>query len=185
MSSEISKILRQSHFSRDMIHVLVTGLPGAGKTGILRHLVSEDLTINSSTPGFVVEYGVEGNFSFRSFTVSGASTEFANKSRHFYSGLSGIIFAVDASDRDRVGGAADQLQAVLANSDIAVPVPVPVLVFITKGDINGALSENEIVGKLGLRGLRDRGWYNQSCDARSGEGIYKGVDWLVERIKRG
>lgn len=181
MSSEISKILRQAHFPRGMINILVTGLSGAGKTGILRHLVSEDLTVISSVPGFIVESGEEGNVLFRSFTVSGANAEFANESRHFYGDLTAIIFAVDASDRDRVGGAADQLQAVLANSDIAVPVPV--LVFVTKGDINGALSENEIVGKIGLHGVRGRAWYIQSCDARSGEGIYEGVEWLVKFIK--
>lgn len=182
MSSEISKILRQAHFPRDRINILVTGLSGAGKTGILRHLVSEDLIVISSVLGFIVEEGEESNVSFRSFTVSGTNTDFANRSRHFYDRLSGIIFAVDASDRDRVGGAADQLQAVLANSYIAVPELVPVLVFVTKGDINGALSKNEIVGKIGLRGLRGRAWYIQSCDARSGEGIYEGVEWLVQNI---
>jgi GTPase SAR1 family protein len=56
------------------------------------------------------------------------------------------------------------------------------LVFANKQDLPNAMSAAEITDKLGLHALRQRQWYIQSTCATSGEGLYEGLDWCVDRI---
>ena len=41
----------------------------------------------------------------------------------------------------------------------------------------------EVTDKLGLHSLRNRSWYIQATCATSGDGLYKGLDWLSNTFK--
>ena len=59
-----------------------------------------------------------------------------------------------------------------------------ILVFANKQDLPNAMNAAEITDKLGLRALRQRNWYIQSCCATSGEGLYEGLDWLSATLTK-
>lgn len=56
------------------------------------------------------------------------------------------------------------------------------LVFANKQDLPKAMNLNELTEKLNLNELRKRDWYAQACCAKSGEGLYQGLDWLSNYI---
>lgn len=56
------------------------------------------------------------------------------------------------------------------------------LVFANKKDLPNAMNTVELTEKLGLPGLRSRGWFIQPTCATTGEGLYEGLDWLSNNI---
>lgn len=63
----------------------------------------------------------------------------------------------------------------------------PLLVFANKQDLEGALSEEEIVKGLGLgveEDLGTRQWRVQGACAREGHGLWEGLNWLVRACKK-
>lgn len=42
----------------------------------------------------------------------------------------------------------------------------------------------EITDKLGLHTLRNRSWYVQATCATTGAGLYEGLDWLAQQLKK-
>ncbi|CAJ0873948.1 16839_t:CDS:2, partial [Entrophospora sp. SA101] len=54
------------------------------------------------------------------------------------------------------------------------------LVFANKQDLPNAMNAAEITDKLGLHSLRQRHWYIQATCATSGDGLYEGLEWLID-----
>lgn len=51
-------------------------------------------------------------------------------------------------------------------------------------DLPNAMNAAEITDKLGLHALRNRQWYIQATCATSGDGLYEGLDWLSNALKK-
>ena len=51
-------------------------------------------------------------------------------------------------------------------------------------DLPNAMNAAEITDKLGLHSLRNRSWYIQATCATSGDGLYEGLDWLSNELKK-
>jgi len=58
------------------------------------------------------------------------------------------------------------------------------LVFANKQDLPNAMSAAEITDKLGLHSIRQRDWYIQATCATSGDGLYEGLEWLSQNLKK-
>ena len=74
------------------------------------------------------------------------------------------------------------------------------LVFANKQDLPNAMNAAEITDKLGLHSLRQRAWvrflrtldsaatnslqYIQSTCATSGDGLYEGLEWLSNSLRK-
>ena len=58
------------------------------------------------------------------------------------------------------------------------------LVFANKQDLPNAMSVNDVTEKLGLNSLKNRKWYIQGCCATTGDGLYEGLDWLSNALKK-
>lgn len=58
------------------------------------------------------------------------------------------------------------------------------MIFANKQDLAGALSEEEIVEALGLKGekFKTRHWSIVACSAVTGEGLLVGMDWMTDDI---
>ena len=56
------------------------------------------------------------------------------------------------------------------------------LVYANKQDLPKAMSTTEMTEKLGLTKLRDRQWYIQATCATTGDGLYEGLDWLINSL---
>jgi len=60
---------------------------------------------------------------------------------------------------------------------------VPVMVFANKSDLLNALSADEVAEELNLHMIRDRVWQIQACSAKTGEGLNKGMEWVVKQLQ--
>ena len=93
----------------------------------------------------------------------------------------GIIFVVDSNDRDRINEARDELQRMLNEDELRNAI---LLVFANKQDLPNAMQAAEITDKLGLQNLRQREWYIQATCATTGDGLYEGLEWLSNTLKK-
>ena len=91
-----------------------------------------------------------------------------------------MIYVIDSSDRERVATARDELHSLLRGPSLA---SASVLVFANKQDMPNAMSANELSEKMGLGRLTQPNWYIQPCCAKTGEGLYEGLDWLSHTLR--
>ncbi|KAH3902693.1 ADP-ribosylation factor [Saccharomycodes ludwigii] len=162
------------------MRILMVGLDGAGKTTVLYKLKLGEVVTTIPTIGFNVETVEYKNISFTVWDVGGQ-----NKIRplwkHYYRNTEGIIFVVDSNDRARIGEAREVLQRMLNEDELRDAV---LLVFANKQDLPEAMSAAEVTEKLGLHSIRQRQWYIQATCATSGEGLYEGLEWLSNTLKK-
>lgn len=59
-----------------------------------------------------------------------------------------------------------------------------ILVFANKQDLGKAMSPAEVTEKLGLHRMRDRNWYVHPSNALTGEGLFEGLNWLVQNVNQ-
>ena len=70
--------------------------------------------------------------------------------KDYFPAVDGIVFLIDALDRNRFEEARTELQSLLQDEQIA---SAPVLILGNKIDVRGAASEDEIRHVFGLHGL--------------------------------
>ncbi|KAF3790752.1 ADP-ribosylation factor [Nymphaea thermarum] len=90
------------------------------------------------------------------------------------------IYVVDSLDRERIGKAKAEFQAIISDPFMLNSV---ILVFANKQDMRGAMTPMEVCEGLGLRDLRNRRWHIQGTCAIKGDGLYEGLDWLASTLK--
>ncbi|TPX31954.1 hypothetical protein SeMB42_g07678 [Synchytrium endobioticum] len=179
MGLSISKLLAGLWGKKEM-RILMVGLDAAGKTTILYKLKLGEIVTTIPTIGFNVETVEYKNISFTVWDVGGQD-KIRPLWRHYFQNTQGIIFVVDSNDRDRIGEARDELQRMLNEDELRDAL---LLVFANKQDLPNAMNAAEITDKLGLHSLRQRHWYIQATCATSGDGLYEGLDWMANNLKR-
>ena len=90
------------------------------------------------TVGLNVEQISYRGLSLTMWDVSGQATRLW---KHYFDKINAIIFVVDASDRERIQKAQEELHRVISDEELA---GAPVLVFANKQDLPGAMTEEEI-----------------------------------------
>jgi ADP-ribosylation factor protein 1 len=179
MGLSISKLLNGLWGKKEM-RILMVGLDAAGKTTILYKLKLGEIVTTIPTIGFNVETVEYKNISFTVWDVGGQD-KIRPLWRHYYQNTQGIIYVVDSNDRDRVQEARDELQRMLNEDELRDAL---LLVFANKQDLPNAMSAAEITDKLGLHSIRQRDWYIQATCATSGDGLYEGLEWLSQNLKK-
>eukprot|EP00667_Euglena_gracilis_P023158 EG_transcript_26047 len=132
------------------------------------------------TIGFNVETVAYKNIKFTMWDVGGQD-RLRPLWRHYYDGCEGIIFVVDSNDRERIALARDELQKLMGEDLLRNAC---LLVLANKQDLPHSMSCSEMVDKLSLHALHNRPWYIQGTCATSGEGLYEGLDWLADHLKK-
>ncbi|KAI9819660.1 MAG: hypothetical protein M1826_001121 [Phylliscum demangeonii] len=156
------------------MRILMVGLDAAGKTTILYKLKLGEIVTTIPTLGFNVETVEYKNIQFTVWDVGGLDT-IRPLWRHDFQNTQGIIFVVDSNDRDRITPEArDELQRMLNGNKLK---NAALLVFANKQDL-------PITDALGLHSLQQRSWFIQSACATSGDGLYEGLDWLSNALKK-
>ncbi|KAG9327462.1 hypothetical protein KVV02_000411 [Mortierella alpina] len=179
MGLSISKLL-SGLFGKKEMRILMVGLDAAGKTTILYKLKLGEIVTTIPTIGFNVETVEYKNISFTVWDVGGQD-KIRPLWRHYFQNTQGIIFVVDSNDRDRINEARDELLRMLNEDELREAL---LLVFANKQDLPNAMNAAEITDKLGLHSLRQRQWYIQAACATSGDGLYEGLEWLSNNLKR-
>ncbi|OVA18461.1 Small GTPase superfamily [Macleaya cordata] len=96
------------------------------------------------------------------------------------SGSGSWIYVVDSLDRERIGKAKAEFQAIIKDPFMLNSV---ILVFANKQDMKGAMTPMEVCEGLGLYDLKNRKWHIQGTCALRGDGLYEGLDWLAGTLK--
>jgi len=168
--------------------ILMVGLDAAGKTTILYKLKLGEVVTTIPTIGFNVETVEYKNIKFTVWDVGGQD-KIRPLWRHYYQNTDGIIFVVDSNDKERLANdssgpnssAKEELNHMLSEDELRNAV---LLVFANKQDLPHAMSINEMTNLLGLNQIKNRQWYIQATCATSGDGLYEGLDWLAEELKK-
>lgn len=118
-----------------------------------------------------------------SFTVwdIGGQDKIRRLWKHYYTGTDALIFVVDSNDRERFETASLELYRLLSEDELRDTV---VLVLANKQDLPYAASASEVADKLNLHSVRGHQWYIQPCSARTGDGLYEGLDWLSATLAK-
>eukprot|EP01064_Diplonema_japonicum_P003447 TRINITY_DN1221_c1_g1_i5.p1 TRINITY_DN1221_c1_g1~~TRINITY_DN1221_c1_g1_i5.p1 ORF type:complete len:184 (+),score=64.26 TRINITY_DN1221_c1_g1_i5:1070-1621(+) len=179
MGASVGKLFA-SLFPSQNVKLLMVGLDASGKTTILYKLKLGDLVTSIPTIGFNVETVEYKNLKFTMWDIGGQD-KLRPLWRHYFSGSDGIIFVIDSNDKDRIKIAADELRKLTSDEDLN---DAHLLVFANKQDLPNAMTTAEITDKLGLHSLRGREWYIQGACAATGEGLYEGLDWLANSLRK-
>lgn len=178
--------LFESLFAKKKATILMVGLDAAGKTTILVKLKLNEVPETVPTLGFNVETVEYRSVVFHLWDVGGQE-RLRSLWRYYYEGATAIIFVIDSHDRDRLGVAKQELEVLLSDPTLVNAV---LLVLCNKQDLPGCLSPGEILSGLGFRDQQNglgrllgrRPWYLQGCCARTGEGLFEGLDWLCDHL---
>ncbi|ELV12368.1 ADP-ribosylation factor 1 [Tupaia chinensis] len=156
----------------------MVSLDAAGKTTILYKLKLGEIVTTISTIDFSVETVEYKNISFTVWDVR-SQDEILPLWCHYFQNTQGLIFVVGSNDRVCVNEAREELMRMLAEDELRGAV---LLVFANKQDLPNAMSAAKITDKLGLHSLCHKNWYIQATCATSGDGLYKGLDWLSNQL---
>eukprot|EP00854_Cymbomonas_tetramitiformis_P014793 gene14793-17484_t len=177
--SSIGTLLKSFKKVRGKCRILILGLDAAGKTTILYKLKLGEVVTTIPTIGFNVETVEYKNLNITAWDVGGKD-EIRPPWRHYYQNTKALIYVVDSSDRDRVEDCKEELHKILNEDELT---DAAILVYANKTDLPNAMNAAEVTDQLGLHSLRFRQWYVQESCARTGAGLYEGLDWLLPVLK--
>jgi len=172
-------------FGAEERSILLLGLDAAGKTTVLDRLALGERRATIPTIGFNVEKVQYKSLSFTCWDMGGQQ-KIRRLWNRYYEGIDGIIFVVDASDRDRLQEAAAELKGLCGQPQLQ---RAPVLILSNKHDLPHALSTAKVLEELqrsvpGLS-LSSREWYVQPTVATEGKGLDGGLNWLCRALLKG
>jgi len=181
MGDLLSKVVEKlaSPFSSSKpTRILLLGLDGAGKTTIVYKLKLNKYLNTVPTIGFNVE-----NVKYKGLQMTiwdiGGQQKIKKLWKHYYSDTDALIFVIDSCDEDRLDMAKEDFHHVLSREELR---DVPILVFANKQDIR-RITPEEMMTRLELDKIQ-QSWKIQGTCAPSGEGLYEGLDWLSEELKK-
>jgi len=160
-------------FGKNPLRFVMVGLDNAGKTSILYQLKLKEMGDLIPVVGFAVETIQYKNFVLTVCSLGGEKIK--PLWRHYYENSEGVIFVIDAQDRETIGVAAQQLHEF--SSGVA-EYNFPLLIFANKQDCEGAMSLEEIQKALHPEDLKVKHRHIQPCSAKTGEGLDEGLEWL-------
>ncbi|UJR33326.1 hypothetical protein I4U23_020776 [Adineta vaga] len=160
--------------------ILMLGLDGAGKTTILYKVKLNETVQTIPTIGFNVETvtpapGV-------TFTVWDIAGQYRIRAlyRNYFENSEGLLFVVDASDRERIEEARDELFNIITYESMS---SVPFVVIANKSDLSMAIPITELIQQLNLHSISRQRWYIQSACAITGDGLVEAMQQLSKMIK--
>lgn len=165
--------------------ILLLGLDGGGKTTILYSLKLGECITTIPTIGFNVERVEYGGLDMSMWDVGGQA-KIRRLWRHYYENSNALIFVVDSNDGARIEDAAQEFHAILEAPEVQRSL-THVLVYANKQDLPHSMDTMTVMKKLGLaehRNLHRLHWHVQGCCATSGSGIYEGLDWLAQSLRK-
>eukprot|EP01122_Echinamoeba_exundans_P015923 TRINITY_DN790_c0_g1_i1.p1 TRINITY_DN790_c0_g1~~TRINITY_DN790_c0_g1_i1.p1 ORF type:complete len:225 (-),score=39.56 TRINITY_DN790_c0_g1_i1:58-732(-) len=180
MGSSVSRVFQSVLGRKRDIKLMMVGLDSSGKTTMLYKMKLGEIITTIPTIGMNVESVFYKNINLTAIDVGGRGM-IRPLMRHYYQSTNGIIFCVDANDRERIEEAAIELEKMLREDELR---GVPVLIFANKQDLPNVMPLAEFTDKMSLHKVRDRQWHVQPSSFPSGDGLLEGLDWLSNTIAK-
>ncbi|KAK3128744.1 hypothetical protein QOZ80_6BG0465810 [Eleusine coracana subsp. coracana] len=178
MGQSLMKLFFDNSCRRE-VKVVMLGLDAAGKTTILYRLHIGEVLSSVPTIGFNVEEVEYKNVAFTVWDVGGQD-KLRPLWRQYLSNSDALIYVVDSMDRDRIGVAREEFQAIINDPLMLNSV---ILVLANKQDQREAMSPSEVGQRLGLYDLKNRTSRVVGACALTGNGLREGMGWLAETLK--
>ena len=134
----------------------------------------------SPTIGSNVEEVVWKNIHFLMWDIGGQEN-LRTSWNSYYSNTHYVIMVIDSTDRERLSITKEELYKMLNHEDLR---KTAVLVYANKQDVKGSMSSAEISQHLNLTSIKDHPWHIQACCALTGEGLYQGLEWITNQLRR-
>jgi ADP-ribosylation factor-like protein 6 len=165
--------------------VICVGLDNSGKSTILSHLSPSPYSQILPTSGMQLETFQKFHVDWKVWDCSGTGPS-RTLWPLFYQHVTGIVFVVDASDRERVSCVKDELDAVLLSPDFRRR-KMSLLILFNKMDLDDEIATvAELETVLGLSQLksahRNVDMHAQACSGIKGSGIEEGFRWLADSL---
>eukprot|EP00752_Nemacystus_decipiens_P001808 g1746.t1 len=173
-------ILKKVKQKEKEVRLLILGLDNAGKTTIVKKFNGDDINAIEPTLGFNIKTLEYKGYKLNVWDVGGQQT-IRSYWRNYFEQTDGLIWVVDSADRGRLQDCKRELHDLLGQEKLA---GASLLVFANKQDLSGALGAAQIAETLGLESKQfaTRHWSIVGCSAVTGEGLAKGIDWMVGDI---
>ncbi|CAD8085120.1 unnamed protein product [Paramecium primaurelia] len=147
------------------LKIVIIGLEGSGKTAILQYLRNGKFTETQPTIGLNVETIQYKSRFYLIFDVGGKVRTLWS---HYYENLDGLVFVVDSTNQEKQQ---EILQELKKLSD-DVKTKIVLLIYLNKSDL-----PNSQFMELGVDIQQSNSdVIMQRCSAKSGEGIWEGID---------
>eukprot|EP01094_Clydonella_sp_ATCC50884_P022537 TRINITY_DN5210_c0_g1_i1.p1 TRINITY_DN5210_c0_g1~~TRINITY_DN5210_c0_g1_i1.p1 ORF type:complete len:188 (-),score=56.39 TRINITY_DN5210_c0_g1_i1:257-820(-) len=172
-------IIRKIQQRERELRLLVLGLDSAGKTTCVKRFNGDDVNTISPTLGFNIITLFYKSYKLNFFDVGGQRS-LRTYWRNYFEQTDGLIWVVDCTDRERMEDCRRELHALLLEEKLS---GASLLILANKQDVHNALSPEEVSDVLGLADMEmSRHFEVVGCSAISGEGLARGIDWLVGDI---
>lgn len=180
MASQIRSMLKKL-FGSPEYRLLVLGFDASGKTTILYKLKLNDFIQTIPTIGFNVETITYNKTMLTMWDVGGCD-KIRPLLRHYFENTKGIIFVIDAQENgsERQLEVKEELWRIFGEDSL---INVPVLIYLNKIDVGHGLQPENIIKEMKLNEIRHRQWFVQPCSAKTGDGLYEGLNWLISALK--
>ncbi|PMB69414.1 ADP-ribosylation factor-like protein 2 [Beauveria bassiana] len=169
-----------------------SGLDNAGKTTIVKKILNEDVHTVSPTLGFIIKT-IDYDGSCRACCYSqierlltdlgdvGGQKTLRSYWRNYFEKTDALIWVVDSTDRLRIEDCREELHGLLQEERLAGAC---LLIFANKTDVDGCMTEAEILQALRLDEIRTHQWHILQCSAMTGKNLKEGLAWVVEDAKK-
>ena len=157
--------------------VLILGIEAVGKTQLL-HKLQKNNSSPTLTIGFNVGEIVYKNVHLCMWDLTGCY-KVRNLWEKYYDNTHAVIYVIDSTDISRFEEEKDVLFEIIQEKRLKDAI---LLIYINKQDLSVAVKPQEIIDRFKLNEISDRILHIQGSSFTTGEGIYEGIDWLVDQI---
>jgi len=128
----------------------------------------------------IVEELTYKNIKFQMWDLGGQESLRPSWSIYFVN-TQAVILVVDSTDRKRIDLVKQELFKMLENHDLQ---NAKILIFANKQDVKNSMNVADLTKHLNLYKIKSHEWHIEPCCALTGDGLVKGLDWLVDKLKR-
>jgi len=168
-----------SFFFSKELSLTIVGLPGAGKTTLVRAMSNEDTdapivpTIGAQKSSVKI-----GNVEFNIHDIGGHKS-FQVLWESFCSSSNVVLYVVDSSDEEAIAASASQLETLISIESL---VNIPILLIANKQDIPGSLTSEEIMARFRLQDIENH-QINMFCiSAKMKTNVSNIIQWMVDSL---
>ncbi len=166
-----------------LIKVSWLGLDRAGKTTLIKRIIHGDFDENTNirTMGMnVEEISTKDNIRMICWDLGGQET-FRDALWHQYlKGSMGVIYVIDAADRERFPLAKKELWYHVIENPMVKKIPI--LILANKQDLDDVASPGEVARAMGLHMVMNHSYAIFPTSAASGFNVSEALEWVRQRL---